>query len=109
MDDEKRIVECLARMRDAMVDSHPEQLPGSVSDVLECALNIESFQKELISDGQEMSAGLSVKNARIKQLEGTLAAIVRHYDHPMKDHNWATWAKNMAQSALTSTRQEDKP
>lgn len=65
-----KIYSCLARMRNAMVKAHPENLGGSVSDVLECALCLESFQKELLE-----TVAIATSQARI--LEKKLAANTR--------------------------------
>ena len=41
------ILNALARMRDPMLEKHPDWLGPCVSSRLECALSLENYQKEL--------------------------------------------------------------
>jgi len=46
--DNQEIYSSLSRMREEVLLKHPEWLGGMVTDVLECVLCIEKFQKELL-------------------------------------------------------------
>lgn len=53
--DHDQIISCLARMRTQLLKAHPSKLAAVVSDSLECALELEAFQTELVTALREIS------------------------------------------------------
>lgn len=63
------VISVLARMREPMLKDHPEHLSGSVSDVLECALNLEAYQAELIEQRDLLIKATNELQMAMKNLE----------------------------------------
>ena len=65
MTDNDLIIVAIADMRKEMVKAHPGKLSASVTDVLECALNVKDFQTELLARLAKVRE--AVKSIRIAQ------------------------------------------
>lgn len=92
MSDYDEVLSALSRMREPMVKEHPEQLTGAVSDVLECALLLELYQKELIE------ARSSFKKLYEKQL----------MLWEVSQHQFVTTAEKKLRGEIDRVRQECK-
>lgn len=69
MHDYDQIVSCLARMRGPMLKDKPGYGSGSISDVLECALQLEKFQGELFEELKWRRGLMAVKQTSEERAE----------------------------------------
>ena len=81
MSEHDEIISVLARMRDPLLEAHPEKITACVSCPVECALELEKYQASI-------RAQLAVSEARCARLREALGSIewVTGYLDGSKDH-----------------------
>ncbi len=69
---DEAIFTVLARMRSPMIEAHPEWLSGCVSDVEECVLCLEVYQKEQAAEITRLREELAHHKDEISKLRASL-------------------------------------